>query len=694
MVKQLFLFTFLSILTGFIGMAHGQNNSIQGIVLDGKNNEPLPGATILLTGTSTGTVTDSEGKFEMQKIRQTKTTLQISFVGYEAMSYVCDFTDNMLLKPTIRLTPSNTNLEEVVVSQSTRGQVKAMLEQRTAINIKNVVSSEQIRQFPDLNAAEVMQRIPGITVQRDQGEGRYVQLRGTPPELTNFNVNGEQISSPEGNVRYVGMDIIAADQIEYIEVTKVLTPDMDADGIAGNVNVITKTAKEGDPEITASLAGGYNNLMQTGNYQGQFTYGQRYKKLGFQVNASYYLNNQGSHNMEYDYTRGPTLSQAQSNDSTVGAENFHLLYTGIEYRHYTLTRKRIGLSANIDYRINDRNIIYLRGMYNNFTDDETRRRISHNLSDANEPLVYRSTGLDRDIRDRLKIQEISTINLGAEHSMVNDIKLDYEIAYSLATDHVPDYISTGFGRGLIGIQIDKSDPEWPVVHYINEEDSLNAIHYSSYSFDGLTFRNNSVRDENYTSKINLTIPYVLGENQSGFLKLGGKVRMKTKTRDNQAQVFSEYEKISIYAQPYEPLALADLVSDFHETNLLNHAYDIAMVPDADLMREFYTRNLQHFKYDEPETWEDNYQEDYLANEHIYAAYAMIRQNINGFMILGGLRYERTDFIYNTQNAYLDLLKGSPTRGTLVKKDSTASRSLAFLLPQVQVKYALNARTNL
>ena len=670
-----------------------QTYTISGTVADKITGEPLPGASVIIGNTNTGTITDLDGKFKITRFSDKQVTLHISYVSYESDSVVCRLSNKNSLNLEIRLAPATTNLEEVTITGTTHGQVKALLEQRMAINIKNVVSSEQIDQFPDMNAAEVMQRIPGITVQRDQGEGRYVQLRGTPPELTNFNVNNEQIPSPEGDVRYVGMDIIAADQIDFIEVTKVLTPDMDADGIAGNVNIITKTAQEGDPEIAASVAGGYNNLMGTGNQQLQFTYGNRYKKLGFQLNASYYANNQGSHNMEYDYTRGPTLAQAQSGDSTIGVENFHVLYDDIEYRHYTLTRKRTGLSASLDYKLNNKNTFYIRGMYNLFSDDEVRRRIKYNLSDANEPLIYRSAGMERDVRDRLKLQEITTINIGAKHELFYGMDIDYEASCSHASDRVPDYLSAEFSRGLVGITVDKSDPEWPVVHYLEENDSLRANNYGAFAFNGLSLRNNTVTDVNYTAKLNLTFPYQIGSNQTGYIKVGGKVRFKDKMRDNSAQIFSEYEVISIYSQPAPPLTLNTVADNFSETNLLNHDYQMVKLPNADNMREFYEEHMQHFKIDEQDTWEDNYQEDYSANENIYAAYIMVRHDVGNLMILGGIRYEYTYVKYTTQNTWLELEVDS-LRGLLQKQEYTAERNLPFWLPQLQFRYTINERTNI
>ncbi len=675
------------------------SNTLRGEIKDSKTGEVLPGAAVRVDGSNRGTVTDLNGIFIIEGIKFSKVTISISYIGYEAKNVEVEFGSRKTVNLNIKLDVVSEKLNEAVVTGKAAGTVKAMLEQKVAVNIKNVVSSEQIMEFPDMNAAEVMQRIPGVTVQRDQGEGKYVQLRGTPPEYTNFNVNGEQIPSPEGNVRYVGMDIIAADQIEFIEITKVLTPDMDADGIAGNVNIITKSAKEGEPEVGVSLAGGYSDLLGTGNQNFQFKYGYRYNKLGFQINSSYNVNNYGSHNMEFDYTRGPTLTQAQSGDTE--EENFHVLYDDIEYRHYTITRKRIGLSANLDYELNDNSRIYIRGMYNRFTDDELRRRKSHKLSDANDELTYRSAGMERDVRDRIEIQEIMTVNVGAEHKFFNGLQLDYEGSYADASEKVPNYLSTSFDQGLVSIRVDKTDPTWPTIEFLDESDSINAYNYGSYDFDKLTFRDNKVNDKNYTAKINLKIPYNISNSQFGYIKIGGKTRIKEKERDHSARVYTTYDlysKNSNYknpnTQPSQDLSLNVIADDFEEHNLLGHGYELEMIPNADNMRNFYEVNQQYFKLNESDTWEDNNQEDYRATEKIYAGYVMIRHDINNLMILGGVRYERTDIDYTTQNAWLELNKDSTNRGLLKKQEITAKRTIPFVLPQMQIKYSINNKTNI
>jgi TonB-dependent receptor len=683
----LFLILFGVVLLPVFGQ---QGNVLNGIVFDAVTREPLPGATIQVDDTRQGTASDTDGIFSLKNIRNSSIQLRVSFLGYEPVTLPVSFWDNPIQELSVGLNPLSTDLAEVQVLGRTEGQTKALLDQRVAVNIKNIVSAEQIVKFPDMNAAEVMQRIPGITVQRDQGEGRYVQLRGTPPELTNFNINGEQIPSPEGGVRYVGLDVIAADQIDFIEVSKVLTPDMDADGIAGNVNIITKTARDNTPSISGSVAAGYNHLMGTGNQQLQFSYGQRLRKFGFQMNASYYNNNQGSHDMEYDYSRGPVLSQAQSGDSTEGAENFYILYEDIELRHYTLNRKRIGLSANFDYRFNDKNLVYFRGMFNQFSDNEVRQRLAHSLSDANTPVDYRETGIHHNVRERLIVQEISSFNLGAEHTLFPGSILDYELSYAVATEESPNYMYADFDQGGIDVHIDKTDPIWPRVAYIDAQDSLDAANLGSYEFNELTLRNSSVFDENKTAKINLKIPYLLGQNQAGYFKIGGKVRLKNKERSNEAHVYNKYyTKVNLYSQTGPPLNLGTIKGDFEESDLLGHGYEMTNMVDPQNMFDFFEQHPQHFKYDEQSTWEDTYQEDYSARENIYAAFVMIRHDIRKLMILGGLRFEQTDLEYTARDAWTDY-----SDGILKKSTKTDIRTKQFWLPQFQLKYSIDQKTNL
>lgn len=662
-----------------------QNYSISGKVLDANAKQALAGASIAIEGTSLGEISNADGSFIITGISQQKVVVNISFMGYETQRINHDFKTNSTPTFDIALKPSSFDLDEIVVSGIMEGQIKAFIEQKKAESIKNIVSAEQIKTFPDLNAAEVMQRIPGITLQRDQGEGRFVQLRGTPPELTNFNVNGEQIPSPQGDVRYVGMDIIPADQIETIEVTKVMTPDMDADGIGGSVNIKTKSALNEIPDIRVTLAGGYTNLRAKPLYNLQFSYGQRYNKLGFQVNASYFQNNQGADNIEFKYGKGPFFGSQDQ-----GIDNFFVQYREVQLRHYDITRTRISVSPTLDYKFNKNSFIYLRGMYNSFSDQETRRRLIYDLDDALSPTYYLFGGVEHDVKDRLKKQDLATLALGGEHKIGPAI-IDYQLFYASATEQEPDRLEALFESPgqAIAIDFDITDPDFPRATFPIESNAGNATDYGRFELDELKFERSDISDINITPRINITFPYTLKNGNKGYFKFGGKLRRKEKARDIRTQEFGAYfETSSIYPGVGPEMNLFTVDDGFSADNLLNEGYQLEYMPSAEKLRDFYEFYPQHFIFDRNATRVQSFGEDYTAEETIYAGYGMLRQDIGKLMILGGLRYERTDISYEGARILLD---GNRFVGidTLIDE-----RSHEFLLPQLQFRYALNENFNI
>lgn len=659
--------------------------SISGKVTDATTNDPLIGAAISVDQTDLGVVSEVDGSFRLTGAMPVQAVIRVSFIGYEDYVIRHDFSKTPAPDFQIRLNPSSIALDVVEVQGKAEGQIRALIEQKKAESIKNIVSSEQIATFPDMNAAEVMQRIPGITLQRDQGEGRYVQLRGTPPELTNFNVNGEQIPSPEGGVRFVGMDIIPADQIDFIEVSKVMTPDMDADGIGGSVNIKTKEAAGATPDIRAVIAGGYNNLRQTPNYQLQFTYGQRFGRFGFNVNSSYFQNNHGTDNIEYEFAKGPFFGSQNS-----GVNNYFVQYREVQFRHYDITRTRISVSPTLDYKLGKNSFLYLRAMYNSFRDDEVRRRLIYELDDALTEFYYLYGGIVHDIKDRVKDQELSTLSLGGEHRF-GKATLDYQLFYAFAREEEPDRLEAAFESPgqAIAIAIDTTDRAFPRMYFPDPSNATNAFDYANYEMNNLLLEKRLVRDKNLTPRFNLTIPYTFSANQKGYVKFGGKIRMKDKRRDVQSQEFGAYSpRSTLYPGVGPDLSLVTVDDGFRENNLLNKGYKMEYMPSSIQLRELYETYPQLFIFDRVSTRTQSFGEDYKANEKIYAAYGMFRHDAGPLMVLGGLRYERTDIDYE---GALIVLDGKRLVGVDTLKDS---RSHEFFLPQLQLKYAINPNFNL
>ena len=675
--------TFLSLF--FAAGLLAQTYSLSGTVSDVASGERLPGATILIENTTLGAVSDAEGFFQIQNIPLKTVAIRVTTMGYETETVRHNFDKNAAPEFRILLKASSVSLAQVEISGKAEGQIRAMLEQKKAESIKNIVSAEQIATFPDMNAAEVMQRIPGITLQRDQGEGRFVQLRGTPPELTNFNINGEQIPSPQGGVRYVGMDIIPADQIDFIEVSKVMSPDMDADGIGGSVNIKTKEAAGELPDIRATIAGGYNNLRQTPNYQLQYTYSQRFGRFGFNLNSSFFQNNQGTDNVEYDFAKGPFFGSQDS-----GVNNYFVQFREVQFRHYDITRTRISVAPTLDYRFSKNAFVYLRAMYNRFTDDEVRRRKIYELDDALSYEYYLYGGVIHDVRARQKRQELSTLSLGGEHK-IGRATLDYQVFVAYAREQEPDRLEAEFESPgqAIATRFNLDDPEYPRAEFPNANNAPNATDYDNFELDNFLLENREVRDVNYTPRINLTLPYRFNAKNSGYVKFGGKIRAKNKERDIESQQFGAYfAKPLGYPDTGPKLSLSTVNDGFRDDNLLDKGYLLEFMPSAEKMRNFYEFYPQHFIFDRVGTKTQSFGEDYEAKERIYAAYGMVRHDFNRLMMIAGLRFERTDIDYTGAKVLTD---GNKFLGIDTLADQ---RTHEFWLPQVQLKYAVNDNFNL
>lgn len=661
-----------------------QRYTISGTVQDANTREALIGATISLENTLLGAISDVKGAFYIADIPLQSVSIRVSLTGYTTKVFRHDFAKGPAVF-SVQLEPDGISLAQVEIKGKAEGQIRAMIEQKKAESIKNIVSAEQIATFPDMNAAEVMQRIPGITLQRDQGEGRFVQLRGTPPELTNFNINGEQIPSPQGGVRYVGMDIIPADQIEFIEVSKVMTPDMDADGIGGSVNVKTKEAAEEKPDIRATLSTGYNNLRQTPNYQLQYTYGQRFGRFGFNLNSSFFQNNQGTDNVEYDFAKGPFFGSQDS-----GVNNYFVQFREVQFRHYDITRTRISVAPTLDYRFSKNSFLYLRAMYNLFSDDEVRYRKIYELDDALSYEYYLYGGVSHDVRTRLKRQELGTLSFGGEHQ-IGKVFIDYNLFVASAREEIPDHFEARFESPgqAIATRFDLSDPEYPRAQFPSPSNAPNATDYENFELDEMLIEQRNVRDINYTPRINIRLPYVLNANHSGYLKFGGKIRAKNKERNIESQQFAAYfEKPLGYPGEGPKLSLATVNNGFRDDNLLDAGYLLEYMPSGEMMRDFYEFYPQHFIYDRTATKTQSFGEDYEARERIYAAYGMIRHDFKRLMVIAGLRYEKTDIDYTGARILLE-------DNRFVGIDTlTDQRSHSFLLPQLQLKYAVNDNFNL
>jgi TonB-dependent receptor len=334
-------------------------------------------------------------------------------------------------------------------------------------------------------------------------------------------------------------------------------------------------------------------------------------------------------------------------------------------------------------------------MYNRFTDDENRRRKIYTLDDAVTETLYLYGGIEHDVKNRKKIQTIGSINLGGEHQLnASGILIDYEGAFAYAEEDEPNRVETRFDNPgqAITMKIDRSDPEWPQVVFTNPENAQNAYDYENYELDEHLIRESLITDQNITGKLNFIVPYGKNPDNSGYIKFGAKGRFKTKESDYEAKAFGAYKLNQYYPDYGDTLNLLNVQDGIITDDMFGQGYELVYIPDADKMRDFYDFNAAHFVYGGKGYTESRVKSndnDYSASENIYAAYAMVQHDFRKLMLLGGVRYERTDVDYSANRIILTRTGWYDTMNVISDK-----RTHEFILPQAQVKYSFNENLNL
>lgn len=666
-----FLVIALFLCFGTISKAAGEkavtpkSGNIAGRIID-ENQLPLPGATIIIEGTQMGAVSDVNGFYRINGLEPGKYTITVSYIGYENQSKSLDLSTKTI-EEDFQLAEGVT-LQEVVVSGYASGQNKALNQQKTSVNITNVVSADQVGRFPDANIGDALKRIPGINVQYDQGEARFGHVRGTPPEFNSVTINGDRVPSAEAESRSVQLDLVPSDMIQTVEVNKVVTPDMEADAIGGSINLVTKSNPY-KRRMSATLGGGWNYLVDEMQYATGALYGDRFKtgeqgSLGLVLSASYQKNDLGSHNIEAEWDK--------DDDGNAFMSDF-------QQRTYYVMRARQSYSASLDYKFNSNHKLELSGIYNRRKDWENRYRVRFkNIEQKGDgswiaEIRRQTKGSVRDNKfRRLEDQKSMDFALKGEHHF-GSVEVNWKGSYAKASEERPNERYISLRAKKVKISPDISDPKKPFVNVLDSEVKDLS---SEFGLKELTeeFQFTDEIDRNF--KLDIKFPVLKGD-YSSKLKIGGRYKSKEKQRNNRFYEYEPTDEDAILAA-----ALRNTENQTNDNFLVGSKYKAGNFVNKNYLGTLDLNNSSLFE--KKEVYEEE-AGNFEATEKVTAAYIRYDQKLGeNFEVVAGVRMEKTDLEYSGREFDVD--------DETLAKTGKESSNYTDILPSIIAKYNFGENT--
>ncbi|RON26919.1 TonB-dependent receptor [Pseudomonas lini] len=513
-------------------------------------------------------------------------------------------------------TVANTEHVEVVGQAASIDQ--ALKEQRSSDSIKSVVHADGVAQLPDENVAEAVQRLPGVSVERDQGEGRFVSVRGLGPDLNSVTINGTLVPSPESERRAVALDVLPSELVQSLSVIKTLTPDMDANSLGGTVDVKSLSAFDHKGLFyTGSSEASYDkNTHQTspkfsGAISDRFSLGDGIDNFGVAAALSWQKRDFGSDNVEtggaWDFEQGAKLQE-------------------FEQRDYDISRERSGGGLNFDYKPDDLSSYYLRTLYSRYKDSETRNSTSLEFAD---PLAAGELGDaegSRKLKQREETQEIQSYVLGGER-MFGLWTLSGQAGYSRSSEDSPGHIANAAFNGTDDFAdsgfYDNDKPR-PII-------GQSFYNPDNFSLDKVDWEKQKTTDTEKNLRLDLARDYDFSGYASQ-VKFGGKVSRRNKDNNLDAWVYEDFDDLGFSD---EQLNLSRFKKGTVDYRLGQFGPGIS----GSAIKQLIGGLNQADFYDETESRVN----DFKISEDINAGYLMNTIDIDDWRFIAGMRYEGTEF---------------------------------------------------
>jgi len=631
------------------------NGSVSGTVADA-TGAVLQGAQIVLKPSGTTAVSNAQGDFYFHNVRPGIYTATVSYVGFSDSVSTITVSSGQAVQLNVTLNVSSNN-QQVVVTASAEGDIAAINEQRTSPNILNVETDAQIQSLPNANIADAVGRMPGVTLQRNEGEGQYVQIRGTEPRLSNTTIDGVIVPGPDPEVRQVDLDTIPADLVGAIAINKTLSADQDGDAIGGSVDMQIKQATSDRPTLSFQGMDGYTPID---NGRKAFlinsSAGMRFgpgKRWGLMLGYSYDYNGRGIDDVE------PVPDFDDSGNLT-----FDKLYV----QQYLYDRTRYGFAGSLDYKLNEGSDLYAHGLFSNFRD--FGQKYAYQLKEGKKDAYHTSIR-----RPNLQIEDLA---LGG-----NQVFSHTYLKYQIAIAHSRFGGAAGNPGAAFGGSAGKDctyaqGPSEYRPQYTCDVADNPIFDPTQYSLQTIDLTSGQATQLNLQAGAAMGINYHLGGHFST-LEFGGQFRNEHKGQDAYSPEYDSNNGPSM--TPY--------LGTFTNRHFYGGSYTLGPVTNFDLLTADLAANPGSYTLDEGTTHLQSDAANYNLQERVSAGFVMNTIQFNRFQLQTGLRLEAT----NTSNT--GYLVVNDANGNYVSTTpQQGSGSYVNPLPSVQLRYRIDSSSDI
>lgn len=667
---------------------------VSGVVRDLTGNSTLPFANVVVKGTATGTSTDLNGEYRLP-LKPGTYNIVATFMGYTTKEQLVVVEKKDLIV-NFSLEAESILGKEIVVTAMMLGQKAAISSQLNAMGIVNAVSEKQIQELPDANAGDALGRLPGISLKRSGGEAQNIVLRGLNEKFSSIQLNGVQVPSTDGASRGVDLSMFSLSSLAGIEVTKALTADMDADAIAGSVNLVTKKASS-NPELRIDMGGGYNDLEKSSS---QYNLAVRYERrllnnlLGMQLS----VNSEQRIRSNEAYAQGWLIEGKDIPE----INDFTLSYTNEK-------RRRNGGSLLLDFDTRDKGTI----RFNNFYSHSDRNFVNYSRFYG-----IKTSDVSYNIED--KERDIQTYNNSISgENYIEKFKIKWGASHALTIGNTPfDHIMEFYEGGTTNTGIDVNripDEEYYDIIQNGPGSRIIPYAFNNYNLSTLKtayFKPSKSKDRDYIAFLDLERKFSINNNIEITLKTGAKSR--NKIRSNKNDVYRAYYTSM---EPYTNSILEDgtiVPADYSNTSFANlkkfggsvlltnfidnpvtskqifdGQYELSPMVNSNLAREWYNTHKNAVNSDasdyEYRAHPSGIPDNYTVREQINSAYLMTTTDVGKmFRVIAGVRIE------SENNSYTAIYAPEIYSMSLFSKDDLKDTTKTFtsthILPSFHVRF--------